>query len=202
VQRDAREKYVVAQVGELIIRLRPVGFDCAERPAACDDDGTIRARVEVAVQKNSATRLTYDDYMRFPDDGLRHEIIEGEHYVSPPPVVRHQRILLKLSHLMQSHLDEYPVGEVLFAPVAVLLSEFNIFEPDLLYLSNERDVYRRTGVREYWIVDPDQNAIDVYRWEGPESSETPRRFAIGEALTTPLIPGFVLPLDKLFGSEL
>jgi hypothetical protein len=48
-------------------------------PTASDDDGTIRARLEVAVQNNSATKLTYDDYLRFPDDGLRHEIIEGEH---------------------------------------------------------------------------------------------------------------------------
>jgi Uma2 family endonuclease len=234
VQRDAREKYVVAQVDELIIRLRPVGFDCVQRPAACDDDGTIRARVEVAVQHNSATRLTYDDYMRFPDDGLRHEIIEGEHYVTPSPATRHQRILLTLSHLLQTYLDGHPVGEIFFAPFDVLLSEFNVFVPDLIYLSRERahlltaknlqgapdlaveilspgtrsrderlkrDVYQRTGVREYWILDPDQNAIDVYRWEGPESSETPRRFAIGEALTTPLVPGLALPLDKLFGSE-
>ena len=183
------------------------------------------------MQKNSATRLTYDDYLRFPDDGQRHEIIEGEHYMSPPPVIRHQRILLKLSHLMQSYLDEHRVGEILFAPVAVLLSEFNIFEPDLLYLSSERrdlltlknlqgspdlvveilspstrsrderlkrDVYRRTGVREYWIIDPDRNLIDVYRWEQPKSSEKPLRLGIGESATTPLIPGFVLPLDKLF----
>jgi Uma2 family endonuclease len=188
----------------------------------------------VAVQKNSATKLTYDDYLRFPDDGQRHEIIEGEHYVSPPPIIRHQRILLKLSYLMQSHLETEQSGEILFAPVAVLLSEFNIFEPDLLYLSNERrelltlknlqgspdlvveilspstrsrderlkrDVYQRTGVREYWMIDPDRNLVDVYRWKQPECSEKPLRLGIGESLTTPLIPGLVLPFEKLFGSE-
>ena len=65
---------------------------------------------------HSSTKLTYADYVLFPDDGLRHEIIEGEHYVSPSPSMRHQRILLKLSHLMQSHLDAHPIGEIFFAP--------------------------------------------------------------------------------------
>ncbi len=31
----------------------------------------------------TATKLTYEDYLLFPDDGLRHEILDGEHYVSP-----------------------------------------------------------------------------------------------------------------------
>jgi hypothetical protein len=35
------------------------------------------------------TRLTYDDFVLFPDDGKRHEIIDGEHYVTPSPTVRH-----------------------------------------------------------------------------------------------------------------
>ena len=28
-------------------------------------------------------RLTYDDLVRMPDDGMRHEIIDGVHYVTP-----------------------------------------------------------------------------------------------------------------------
>ena len=87
-----------------------------------------------AVPKHSSTRLTYDDYLQFPDDGLRHEIIEGEHYVTPSPSTRHQRILLKLSHLIQSYLETHPIGEIFVAPFDVLLSEFNVFEPDLVYI--------------------------------------------------------------------
>jgi hypothetical protein len=30
-------------------------------------------------------KLTYDDYLLFPEDGNRHELIDGEHYVTPPP---------------------------------------------------------------------------------------------------------------------
>lgn len=43
-----------------------------------------------------ARRLTYDDFARFPDDGLRHEIIDGVHYVTPSPLVRHQVLVGRL----------------------------------------------------------------------------------------------------------
>ena len=38
------------------------------------------------------TMLTYADYVQIPDDDQRHEIIEGQHYVTPSPIPRHQRI--------------------------------------------------------------------------------------------------------------
>lgn len=44
--------------------------------------------------KAAATRvkLTYDDFLLFPDDGKRHELIDGEHYLTPSPNTKHQRI--------------------------------------------------------------------------------------------------------------
>ena len=33
----------------------------------------------VPADPNRDTRLTYNDFLLFPDDGLRHEIIDGEH---------------------------------------------------------------------------------------------------------------------------
>ena len=43
---------------------------------------------------HSSTKLTYADLELSPDDGLRHEIIDGVHYVTASPVTRHQRISL------------------------------------------------------------------------------------------------------------
>ena len=37
-------------------------------------------------------KLTYDDFLLFPDDGQRNKLIDGEHYVTPSPNIRHQRI--------------------------------------------------------------------------------------------------------------
>jgi Uma2 family endonuclease len=76
--------------------------------------------------------------MRFADDGLRHEIIEGEHYVTPSLVTRHQRISRELLYFIHEHLKSHPSGEVLSAPLDVVLSDTNIFVPDLVYISTPR----------------------------------------------------------------
>jgi len=83
-------------------------------------------------------KLTYDDFLLFPDDGKRHELIDGEHYVTPSPNTRHQRISGNLFWLLRSHLEQHPTGQLFYAPYDVVFSEFDIVEPDLLYLSNAR----------------------------------------------------------------
>ena len=86
----------------------------------------------------SAVKLTYDDLLLFPDDGQRHELIDGEHYVTPSPNLRHQRILRKLCLAIGNYLETHPIGEVFFAPLDVVMSEHDVVEPDLLYVSRER----------------------------------------------------------------
>ena len=86
----------------------------------------------------SGVKLTYDDFVHFADDGKRHELIDGEHYVTPSPNTRHQRISGNLHLLIGSWLETHPIGRVFYAPYDVLFSNFDIVEPDLLYLSNER----------------------------------------------------------------
>jgi Uma2 family endonuclease len=83
-------------------------------------------------------KLTYDDFVQFPDDGLRHELIDGEHYVTPSPNTRHQGISLQLTLLIGNWLDRNPIGRLFYAPFDVVFSKFDVVEPDLLYLSNER----------------------------------------------------------------
>lgn len=94
---------------------------------------------EIAVERgHRRSKLTYADYLKLPDDGLRHEIIDGRHYVTPSPATRHQRISLRLSYLIQAYLETHPVGELFTAPFDVLLSNHDIVEPDLLFLSAGR----------------------------------------------------------------
>lgn len=88
--------------------------------------------------KPAGVKLTYDDYLLFPDDGQRHELIGGEHYVTPSPRPRHQTILVNLTGMIWNYLQEHPVGRVFTAPLDVILSNYDIVEPDLLYLSHER----------------------------------------------------------------
>ncbi|HET9360841.1 MAG TPA: Uma2 family endonuclease [Vicinamibacterales bacterium] len=83
-------------------------------------------------------KLTYDDFVQFPDDGLRHELIDGEHYVTPSPNTKHQRVSLNLILLIGGWLEHNPIGQLFHAPFDVVFSKFDVVEPDLLYLSNAR----------------------------------------------------------------
>ncbi len=179
---------------------------------------------------HSTTKLTYADYVRFPEDGLRHEIIDGEHFVTPSPSLRHQRISGTLFYLLRSHLENHPVGELFYAPFDALLGAHDIVVPDLLYLSEERrhfltaknlqgppnlvieilspstsrrdrrlkrDLYERVGVEEYWLVDPERNVVNIYRWEAG-ASESSAEYEKTATLTSPLFPGLNLQLDRVF----
>ena len=83
-------------------------------------------------------KLTYDDFLLFPDDGQRHELIDGEHYVTPSPNRKHQKVSGNLHLLIASWLERHPVGQIYYAPFDVVLSRFDVVEPDLLYMSNDR----------------------------------------------------------------
>ena len=182
-----------------------------------------------------AVKLTYDDFVLFPDDGKRHELIDGEHYVTPSPNVRHQRILGTPHWLIRSHLETNPIGQVFFAPFDVVFSDFDVVEPDLLYLSNERAaqvltelhakgvpelvveiaskgtrkrdetikrrLYERTGVSEYWIVDPEIDVIRVYRLEGSTFGR-PIELSrdANDTLSTVLLPALDMPLTRIFSN--
>ena len=83
-------------------------------------------------------KLTYDDFVLFPDDGLRHELIDGEHYVTPSPNLKHQQVSGNFHLLIATWLEAHPIGRIFYAPFDVVFSKFDVVEPDLLYMSNER----------------------------------------------------------------
>ncbi len=86
----------------------------------------------------SGVKLTYDDFLLFPDDGKRHELIDGEHYVTPSPNTRHQEISGRLFLMIGSWLETHPFGRLFYAPFDVVFSRFDVVEPDLLYMTHER----------------------------------------------------------------
>ena len=92
-------------------------------------------------QKTSDDLLTYEDYMTFPDnDGIRKEIIEGDLFMTPAPSIQHQRILRKLSIILDNYVDMNRLGEILFAPCDIIFSDINVVQPDLIFVS--RDNYQ------------------------------------------------------------
>ena len=81
-------------------------------------------------------KLTYLDYLDTPDD-IRYELIDGELVLMPSPNAIHQRILKKLVWWFMQ-IEDAGLGTAWFAPFDVFLSETSIFQPDLLFISNER----------------------------------------------------------------
>jgi Uma2 family endonuclease len=122
---------------------------------------------------------------------------------------------------------------VFVAPLDVLFSQVDVVEPDVLFVSREREehvladthllgapdlvvevgspstrrtderakqrLYERFAVAEYWIVDPDLDAIKVLRLVDSRYQRVSElTLEAGDVLTTPLLPGLELPLAEIF----
>jgi Uma2 family endonuclease len=85
----------------------------------------------------AARKLTHADFLLLPEDGQRHELVDGEHFVSPGPRVRHQRIVGELYFALATWLRSGGSGELLLSPMDVILSDHDVVEPDLVYLRAE-----------------------------------------------------------------
>ena len=83
-------------------------------------------------------KLTYDDYLCLPEDGKCHEIIDGEHCVTPAPSTKHQRVSGHLFAALYTHIRDTDAGQLFAAPTDVQLSEVDIVQPDLLFISHPR----------------------------------------------------------------
>ena len=82
-------------------------------------------------------RYGYEDLLAMPDDGNRHELVEGDLLVSPVPNRRHQRIVWNLVRLF-GRLEERGLGQGYVAPFDVVLDWHTVFEPDVLFIRTER----------------------------------------------------------------
>ena len=83
------------------------------------------------------TKLTYQDYAKTPE-GEIWELIDGEKFMPPSPGTAHQRIDMRLGSRLNSFVDDRDLGEVFSAPFDVVLSDVDVVQPDLLFVSNER----------------------------------------------------------------
>ena len=81
-------------------------------------------------------KLTYEDYASLPDDE-RCELIDGELMPMPSPKEIHQKIL-KLMTRRFFAVEALGLGIFYFAPFDVILSRFNVVQPDLIFVSSAR----------------------------------------------------------------
>ena len=177
-------------------------------------------------------RLTYDDWLALDHSGGLHEIVDGALVVTSWPSPRHQRVVGRLHVAIATYLETQPIGEVLVAPLGVVLSLFDVVEPDVLFVSASRAsivteqavhgapdlvvevlspttsyrdlgeklaLYEKSGVLEFWAVDPDAQVVRVFRRREDALSPS-ATLAVGTAITlsTHLLPSLQIDLSQLF----
>ena len=138
----------------------------------------------------AANVLTRADLDALPDDGLRHELIDGQFVMTPAPGTAHQIIAASFVEILRPLVRGTEL-RVLSSPYDVVLGP-HVVEPDVvvapraaftgkdltappllvieilspstrhLDYGRKREIYAEAGVRHYWIVDPDEPAITTY----------------------------------------
>ncbi len=177
-------------------------------------------------------KFTVKDYMSTPE-GTRYQLLDGEMILAPSPTSRHQTIAAQLFASLREFVLERSLGRVWFAPLDVVLSNYDVAQPDILFVSNARSdivteaniqgapdlvveilspgtatydrgykqaLYSRHNVREYWLVDPDAETVEVLA-ESQEGLAPVASYAAAGTLTSPLLEGLAIELAGIFSRE-
>jgi Uma2 family endonuclease len=88
-------------------------------------------------KRKTRERNTYEDYARLPDYP-RYELIDGEFILTPAPSLDHQDISFELTIRLGLYLRKHKIGRAFAAPVDVIFDKWNVCQPDLIFVSNER----------------------------------------------------------------
>ena len=175
-------------------------------------------------------KLTVADYLDTPE-GVRCQLLDGELIVAAAPSNKHQTFVGSLFVALRHFVLSNDLGKVWIAPFDVVLSDHDVVQPDLLFVSHSRDaiitaaniqgapdlavevlspstegydrgykreLYARHGVREYWLVDPDLETIEVLT-PGAGGFVRYALYNRRETLTSPLLPGLAVDLAAIFG---
>jgi len=176
----------------------------------------------------AATLVTYEEYAALPDDGNRYEVIEGELCVVPAPNRKHQRVLLNLAVEFAKFLETHKLGHVYVSPFDVVLSNINVVQPDILYVSNgrlniltdagaagapdlavevlsgstrRRDTVTKLRLYENFGVE-EYWMVDMQRASVHVHRRAGEKLAefgeVSERLETPLLPGLVVDVPAIF----
>ncbi|MDO5697631.1 MAG: Uma2 family endonuclease [Dermatophilus congolensis] len=143
--------------------------------------------VDGAVHISPFTRVQRDE---LPDDGRRHELLDGTLVMSPSPSRRHQAAVIELVYLLKAVAPQR--FRVFVAPCDVVLADTTVVEPDAFValredldspnpslpllvievlspstrrvdLGAKKEAYETAGIADYWVLDPDERTITAWQ---------------------------------------
>jgi Uma2 family endonuclease len=88
-------------------------------------------------------KLDYSYIQATPNDGKRYELVDGELLVNPAPTPIHQRVSRRLQRQLEDYFHARNLGEVFDAPLDVILTPHDVFEPDLLVVADPSHISAR-----------------------------------------------------------
>jgi Uma2 family endonuclease len=181
--------------------------------------------------------FTYEDFKRLSaSTEERYELLDGELYIMPAPATIHQIVSKDLQFLLEWHVRKAGCGQVLNAPLDVVLGEGaarSVVQPDIVFISNERlgiieefeivgapdlvieilspssaqrdrqnkkALYARSGVREYWVVDPSAKSIEAFFAVHGHFGEG-IVYGLDDRLASAVLGGFEPQLREIFRTE-
>jgi Uma2 family endonuclease len=83
------------------------------------------------------TVTTIEELLALPDDGMRHELLDGEHVVTPAPALLHQRVLGELYVELRQAVVEHAALELFLSPADVRLGPRTLVQPDLFIIGSD-----------------------------------------------------------------
>lgn len=136
----------------------------------------------------SVHRFTVDEVDAIPDDGNRHELLDGVLLVTPAPGLPHQTVAMRLAVVLGRLLEDEPEAWI-WGPGAVVMRPWVKLEPDILIGRRPTggtrwenvpehwlgDGYLELGVEEVWLVDLDAMRVFVSRRGGPKDAPPDRK---------------------------
>ena len=82
---------------------------------------------------------TIPDLLAIPADGLRHELLDGEHVVTPAPTLRHQLAVRAMVHALEESLWNVRVVHLLTSPADIVLGPRTLVQPDIFVVHRDPD---------------------------------------------------------------
>ena len=95
-------------------------------------------RVET-VEMEPPKRYNHSDFLRLAPEDTKAELIDGEIILTPTPSHIHERLQVFLIKVIGLFADCFRLGQVLGSRTAVHISEVDTYEPDILFVSRERE---------------------------------------------------------------
>ena len=174
-------------------------------------------------------KFTYEDYRNAPED-RRYELLDGELVVVPSPRTSHQRVSLELAFRMHGFAQEFRLGSVFVSPFDVVLSDTDVVQPDILFVSDQRadiiteanvrgapdlvveilspttadrdrtfkrSLYAHHQVKEYWLVDPDAETVEVLTL-GEHGLDPVATYGRAQILRSTVLEDLRLKLSEVF----